>query len=459
MFDSLSDRLQEIIRKTSGNSSLTEENMQETLREIRRALLEADVSLLVVKEFINNIREKANGENVLNGVNPSQQLVKIVHDELINILGKDVSPIDLSGHPSLIMMLGLQGSGKTTSSAKLAVKLKKEGKYPLLVACDVYRPAAIKQLQTLADQIGVDFFTENEVNDVQRIVKDSINYAKEKGHNVLILDTAGRLQIDTDMMAELLVIDRTFKPQEKLLVIDSMMGQEAVNVARDFNEQLDITGLVLTKLDGDSRGGSALSVVFSTGKPIKLTGTGEKLNALENFYPERMASRILGMGDIVSLVERAQEVFDEKQAIEFEKKMKKAEFSFNDFLSMQKQMKAFGSIEQILTMLPIPGLKKEDKEMISHKGEQELKKIEVFIQSMTPEERDNPQIIDSSRKKRISKGCGISLHDINIFIKQFEQMRQMMKGMSDLKGKMKHMPNIGSMKNMANAMKMMKKFK
>ncbi len=453
MFESLSERLQNIVR-----GKLTEDNMQDTLREIRRALLEADVNLLVVKEFIHNIREKAQGEKILSGVNPSQQLVKIVHDELVKILGKDLSPLNLTGHPTLIMMLGLQGSGKTTSSAKLAVKLKKEGKNPLLVACDVYRPAAIKQLQTLGEQIGVEVFTEDTKN-VENIVKNAIAYAKQNGFNVVILDTAGRLQTDTDMMAELLIIDRVFAPHEKLLVIDSIMGQEAVNVAQDFDEQIGVTGLVLTKLDGDARGGAALSVVHSTGKPIKLTGTGEKLNALENFYPERMATRILGMGDIVSLVERAQEVFDEKQALELEKKMKKAEFSFNDFLSMQKQMKAFGSIEQILTMLPVPSLKKEDKELISHKGEQELKKIEVFIQSMTEEERNNPDIIDSSRKKRIAKGCGMSLHDVNIFIKQFEQMRQMMKGMSNMKDKMKHMPNLGSMANMAKAMKMMKKFR
>lgn len=453
MFESLSERLQNIVR-----GKLTEDNMQDTLREIRRALLEADVNLLVVKEFIHNIREKAQGEKILSGVNPSQQLVKIVHDELVKILGKDLSPLNLTGHPTLIMMLGLQGSGKTTSSAKLAVKLKKEGKNPLLVACDVYRPAAIKQLQTLGEQIGVEVFTEDTKN-VESIVKNAIAYAKQNGFNVVILDTAGRLQTDTDMMAELLIIDRVFAPHEKLLVIDSIMGQEAVNVAQDFDEQIGVTGLVLTKLDGDARGGAALSVVHSTGKPIKLTGTGEKLNALENFYPERMATRILGMGDIVSLVERAQEVFDEKQALELEKKMKKAEFSFNDFLSMQKQMRAFGSIEQILTMLPVPSLKKEDKELISHKGEQELKKIEVFIQSMTEEERNNPDIIDSSRKKRIAKGCGMSLHDVNIFIKQFEQMRQMMKGMSNMKDKMKHMPNLGSMANMAKAMKMMKKFR
>lgn len=454
MFDSLSDRLQEIIRKTSG-SSLTEDNMQEALREIRRALLEADVNLRVVKSFITSIKDKAEGEQVLKGVNPSQQLVKIVHDELVELLGKELNPLNLSGHPSIIMMLGLQGSGKTTSSAKLAVKLKKEGKNPLLVACDVYRPAAIKQLQALGQQIDVDVFTLSESKDVQKIVQNAITYAKENGFNVLILDTAGRLQIDTDMMAELLLIDRIFTPHEKLLVIDAMTGQEAVNVAENFDAQLALTGLVLTKLDGDSRGGSALSVVHCTGRPIKLTGTGEKLNALEDFYPERMATRILGMGDIVSLVERAQEVFDEKQALELEKKMRKAEFSFDDFLKMQKQMKMFGSIDQILGMLPIPGLKKEDKDLISHQGEKQLKRIEVFIQSMTSEERANPQLINSSRKKRIADGSGISLHDINIFIKQFEQMRMMMKGMSDLKGKM----SKGGKMNMAQAMSAMKNFK
>lgn len=459
MFDNLSDKLQEIIRKTSSGGALTEDNMQEALREIRRALLEADVNLRVVKAFISKIKDKAEGEQVLKGVNPSQQLVKIVHDELVELLGKELSPLNLSGHPNIIMMLGLQGSGKTTSSAKLAVKLKKEGRNPLLVACDVYRPAAIKQIQTLGQQIGVEVFADLESKDVQKIVQNALSFAKEKGFNTLILDTAGRLQIDTDMMAELLLIDRFFNPQEKLLVIDAMTGQEAVNVAENFDAQLSLTGLVLTKLDGDSRGGSALSVVHCTGKPIKLTGTGEKLNALEDFYPERMATRILGMGDIVSLVERAQEVFDEKEAIELEKKMRKAEFSFDDFLKIQKQMKMFGSMDQLLGMLPIPGLKKEDKDMISHQGEKQFKRIEVFIQSMTPEERANPGLIDSSRKKRISEGCGISLHDVNMFIKQFEQMRSMMKGFSGIKDKLKGKNGKMGKPNMAQAMQMMKKFK
>ena len=433
MFDSLSDKLQDIIAKTSGQSELTEDNMQDALREIRRALLEADVNLRVVKAFISNIKDRAEGENVLQGVNPSQQLVKIVHDELVELLGKDAKPLDYSGSPNLIMMLGLQGSGKTTSSAKLAVKLKKEGRNPLLVACDIYRPAAITQLKALGEQIEVEVYSEDNSKDVQSIVANSINYAKEKGYNTLILDTAGRLQIDTEMMAELLLIDRIFHPTEKLLVIDSMTGQEAVNVAENFDAQLSITGLVLTKLDGDSRGGAALSIVYCTGKPIKLTGTGEKLNALEDFYPQRMVDRILGMGDIVSLVERAQEVFDEKTAKEMEKKMAKAEFSFNDFLKMQSQMKMFGSMDQLLGMIPGLKMSKDDRQMISHEGEKQFKRIEVFIQSMTPEEREHPELMNSSRKKRISKGCGIPLHDINIFINQFEQMRQMMKGMNDMK--------------------------
>lgn len=456
MFDNLSEKLQNIISKTKGQE-LTQDNMQEALREIRRALLEADVNLRVVKAFISSIKDKAEGENVLQGVDPSQQLVKIVHDELVELLGHESKPLDLSGHPSLIMMLGLQGSGKTTSSAKLAVKLKKEGKNPLLVACDVYRPAAISQLQTLGQEIGCEVFTIPESKDVQNIVQKAIEYAKEKGFNVLILDTAGRLQIDTDMMSELLIIDRVFQPQEKLLVIDAMTGQEAVHVAENFDAQIGITGLVLTKLDGDSRGGSALSVVYCTQKPIKLTGTGEKLNALEDFYPERMATRILGMGDIVSLVERAQEVFDEKEALKMQEKMSKAEFSFNDFLNMQKQMKMFGSLDQILGMLPGVNIKQADREKISHASEKEFKKIEVFIQSMTPEERDNPQLMNTSRKKRIAKGCGMDMHTINLYVKQFEQMRQMMGGMNKMQKMFGGFGKKNEKKAMVQAMKMMKR--
>ena len=476
MFDSLSEKLQGIISRTR-NQELTQDNMQEALREIRRALLEADVNLRVVKSFISSIKDKAEGEKVLEGVDPSQQLVKIVYDELVNLLGKEQKPLDFSGNPNLIMMLGLQGSGKTTSSAKLAVKLKKDGRKPLIAACDVYRPAAISQLQTLGKEIETEVFTIPDCTDVQKIVQGAIDYANSNGFNTVILDTAGRLQIDTDMMAELLLIDRIFHPAEKLLVIDAMTGQEAVNVAENFDAQLGLTGLVLTKLDGDSRGGSALSVSYCTGKPVKLTGTGEKLNALEDFYPERMAARILGMGDIVSLVERAQEVFDEKQALELEEKMSKNNFSFNDFLKMQKQMQAFGSMGNMLGMLGL-NIGKDDRDKISHEGEKQFKKMEVFISSMTPEERANPDIINTSRKKRIAKGCGMDYAEVNAFIKQFEQMRVMMKGMTDMKGlfgkmgggmpdlsRMGNLGGLGGYKGkmgkhaMNKAMKMMRRFK
>ncbi len=466
MFDSLADRLQNIIQNTTRQKELTQENMKEALREIRRALLEADVNLRVVKAFISNIKDKAEGEEIIKGVNPAQQLVKIVNDELVNILGKSDVPLNLDNKPSVIMMLGLQGSGKTTSSAKLAVKLKNEGKNPLLVACDIYRPAAINQLKTLANQIGVECFSIDGSDNVTDIVRSAKEYAKENGYNVVILDTAGRLQIDTDMMAELLLIDRMFKPDEKLLVIDSMVGQEAVNVAENFDEQLGLTGIVLTKLDGDSRGGAALSVSYCTGKPIKLTGTGEKLNALETFYPERIATRILGMGDIVTFVERAKEVIDEEDAKELQRKMEKAEFSFNDFLKMKKQMSMFGSLDQIMGMIPGLNIPKDQREELTHEGEKQFKKIEVFIQSMTEEERNNPQLIDSSRKRRISAGSGIPLHDINIFIKQFEQMREMMKGVNGMKKNLSKFAKFGNMGNllggklgMQQMMKNMRRFK
>lgn len=466
MFDSLSDRLQGIISNASRQRELTQDNIKEAVREIRRALLEADVNLRVVKAFISNIKDKAVGEEVLKGVNPTQQLVKIVNDELVSILGQNEAPLNLESKPSLIMMLGLQGSGKTTSSAKLAVKLKNEGKNPLLVACDVYRPAAIKQLKTLADQIGVECYSLEDNQNVIEIVRSAKEYAKENNYNVLILDTAGRLQIDTDMMAELLLLDRMFSPQEKLLVIDSMVGQEAVNVAENFDAQLGLTGIVLTKLDGDSRGGAALSVAYCTGKPVKLTGTGEKLNALETFYPERIATRILGMGDIVSFVERAKEVIDEEDAKELQRKMEKAEFSFNDFLKMKKQMSMFGSLDQIMGMIPGMNIPKEQRDLLSHEGEKQFKKIEVFIQSMTEEERNNPQLLDSSRKRRIAAGSGIAIHDINIFVKQFEQMREMMKGMNGMKKNLSKFAKLGNLGNlmgsklgMSQMMKNMRKFK
>ncbi len=456
MFDSLSEKLQDVIRQASGNATLTEDNMQEAIREIRRALLNADVSLNVVKSFITNIKEKALGEDVLKSVKPSEQLTKIVYDELKELLGGEYKPLNLSSNPSFILMLGLQGSGKTTASAKLAKKLKQEGSNPLLVACDVYRPAAIKQLNVLADENNINFYTLEGSKDVLQIIDGAINYAKEKNNNVLILDTAGRLQIDTDMMAELMLIEKKYPINEKLLVIDSMTGQEAVDIARNFDEQTGITGIILTKLDGDTRGGAALSVTYSTKKPIKLVSTGEKIEPLENFYPDRMANRILGMGDVVSLVEKAQKAFDEKNAKELEEAMLKNTFSFDDFLKIQKQMKMLGSLEGILGMLPIKGLNKDDRQKISHEGEKQLKKIEVMISSMTKEERRNPDILNSSRKKRIAKGAGVSLDEFNKFIQQFDLMRKMMKGFGSFKDTLKGKNQTAAQLNMMNQAKNMR---
>lgn len=436
MFDSLSEKLQEIIAKTRGQAQLSEENMQDALREIRRALLGADVSLSVVKSFISAIKDKAIGEDVIKSTNPSQTLIKIVNDELIKLLGENNSPLKLDTNPSIIMMLGLQGSGKTTSSAKLALKLKKEGKKPLLVALDVYRPAAILQLKTLANDNKIDFFALEEEKDVLKIAKKSLEYANENNNTVLIFDTAGRLQIDSDMMAELMLINHSFKINEKLLVVDSMIGQSAIDVALNFNEQLGIDGVILTKLDGDTKGGCALSIVQSTSKPIKLIATGENIVPLEEFHPDRMANRILGMGDIVTLVERAQKNIDVEEAKALEKKMLKDEFSFEDFLKIQKQIKALGSFGGILSMLPL-GISKDDSEKISHEGEKQFKKIEVFIQSMTLQERKNPNILNASRKKRIAQGAGMDINELNQFITQFETMRKMMKGFGNLKQSMK----------------------
>ena len=428
MFESLSKNLQEIIAKTRGQSQLTEENMQDALREIRRALLGADVSLNVVKSFISSIKDKAIGEDVIKSTNPSQTLIKIVNDELTSLLGKEQAPLKLDTNPSIIMMLGLQGSGKTTSSAKLALKLKKEGKKPLLVGLDVYRPAAILQLKTLANDNKIDFFSLDNEKDVVKIARESLNYAKENNDTVVIFDTAGRLQIDSEMMAELMLINHSFSINEKLLVVDSMIGQSAIEVALNFNEQLGIDGVILTKLDGDTKGGCALSIVQSTHKPIKLIATGENITPLEEFHPDRMANRILGMGDIVTLVERAQKNIDAQEAKALEEKMLKDQFSFEDFLKVQKQIKALGSFGGILSMLPI-GLTKNEADTISHEGEKQFRKIEVFIQSMTPQERKNPDLMNASRKRRIAAGAGMDINELNKFITQFEAMRKVMKGL------------------------------
>ena len=436
MFDSLSQKLREIISSTAQNKTLSEENMQDALREIRRALLGADVALSVVKSFISTIKDKAQGEKVIESTNPSQTLIKIVNDELTNLLGEKQSPLKLDTNPSIIMMLGLQGSGKTTSSAKLALKLKKEGKKPLLVALDVYRPAAILQLKTLADDNKIDFYSLEGEKDVVKIARESLNYAKENNNTVLIFDTAGRLELDSEMMAELVLLNHGFNINEKLLVVDSLIGQAAVDVALNFNEQLGIDGVILTKLDGDAKGGCALSIVHCTNKPIKLIATGENIEPLEDFHPDRMANRILGMGDIVTLVERAQKNIDIKEAKAVEDKMLKSEFNFEDFLKIQKQIKALGSFGGILSMLPL-GISKDDSEKISHEGEKQFKKIEVFIQSMTPEERKNPNILNASRKKRIALGAGMDINELNAFINQFETMKKMMKGLGGFKNSMK----------------------
>ena len=432
MFEALSERLQNTVRNLSGKGKLTEDNITEALREVRRALLEADVSLKVVKAFILKIKDRAVGEEVLKSITPGHQLVKIVHDELINLLGGENVPLSTEGKPNTIMLFGLQGSGKTTTAAKLGLKLRKNGRNPVLVAADIYRPAAIKQLQALGKQINIPVYAEEESKDVRQIVTSAIQHAKDNGYNTVIVDTAGRLQIDTELMAELVILDRLFEPAEKLLVIDSMMGQESVNVAQTFDEQLGITGIIMTKLDGDARGGAALSVIHSTNKPVKFAGMGENPDALEPFYPERMAQRILGMGDVLSLVEKAQQSIDIDEAKELEKKMRTKEFSLEDFMKMQKQMKSIGSMDQILGMLPIPGISKSDKEKLADVGESQLKKTEAFINSMTPKERQHPEIINSNRKRRIAAGCGTPLHDLNRFLKEFENMKKMMRKMTGM---------------------------
>lgn len=456
MFESLSDRLQEIIKTTSGQSQLTEDNITDALREVRRALLEADVSLKVVKAFISNIKDKAEGVDVLKSVSPGQQLVKVVYDEMKELLGGENKPLSTEGKPNIIMLFGLQGSGKTTTAGKLGLRLRKKGRNPLLVAADVYRPAAIKQLQSLGKQVNIPVFTIEGSTDVRQIATSAIEHAKEHGYNTVIVDTAGRLQIDTELMAELVIIDRLLEPAEKLLVIDSMMGQESVNVAQTFNEQLGITGLILTKLDGDARGGAALSVVHATGKPIKFAGMGEKLDALEPFHPERMAQRILGMGDILTLVEKAQENFDIDQAKELERKMRKKEFSLEDFMKMQKQMKALGSIDQILGMLPIPGISKNDREAIAHAGEGQLKKIEAMVNSMTIKERQKPEILNANRRRRIAAGSGVQVQELNRFLKEFEKMKLMMKKMTDMTKGGKLPPGMNNPQAMMQKMKAMR---
>jgi signal recognition particle subunit SRP54 len=423
MFNNLGDRFKDIFKKVSGGK-LTEANMKDALREVRLALLEADVNYNVTKNFVARIRDKALGDEVLKGVNPSQQFIKIVNDELIEVLGgTNVSIAKSIKPPTIVMLVGLQGAGKTTFSGKLAKYLKKKGEKPFLVGADVYRPAAKKQIMVLANQVGVPSFTIEESNDVTEICKQGLESAKEQHATYVILDTAGRLHIDENLMGELKKVKSDFSPHEILLVVDGMTGQDAVNVAKSFNDELDITGVVLTKLDGDTRGGAALSIKEVAGKPIKFISDGEKLDDVSAFHPDRLASRILGMGDVVSLVEKAQEAISEDEAKKMEEKFRKNQFDFEDFLKQFKMIRKMGSLAGIMKM--IPGV---DTSMIDMaQAEKEMKKVESIIFSMTLQERRDPKVLNGSRKIRIAKGSGVEVPDINRLIKQFEQMRQMMK--------------------------------
>ena len=423
MFNNLTEKLNKAFHTLKGHGKITEINVAETLKEVRRALLDADVSYKIAKDFTKSVKEKAIGRNVLTDLRPGQLMVKIVKDELTQLMGSENVGINLSEIPSIILLAGLQGSGKTTFAGKLANYLKKKkGKNPLMVACDVYRPAAIDQLKVLGESIGIEVFSEDGNNDPIDIAKKSINHAKEKKNNIIIIDTAGRLAVDEKLMAEISNIKKSVNPSEILFVVDSMTGQDAVNTAKAFHDVLNFDGVILTKLDGDTRGGAALTIKSVVSKPIKFVGIGEKLDALDVFYPERMADRILGMGDVVSLVEKAQEVFDEKKAREFSKKIAKNKFGFDDFLNQINQIKKMGNLKDTMNM--IPGMSQMKNVDIDNDS---FKYIEAMIHSMTPNERSNPKIIDYSRKKRIAKGAGRDISEINALLKQFEQMSKMMK--------------------------------
>ncbi|NNL15438.1 MAG: signal recognition particle protein [Flavobacteriaceae bacterium] len=432
MFNNLSEKLDKALHVLKGHGSITEVNVAETLKEVRRALLDADVNFKIAKEFTNRVKVKALGQNVLTTLNPGQLMVKIVKDELTELMGGDAEGINLSATPSIILMSGLQGSGKTTFSGKLAHYLKtKKTKKPLLVACDVYRPAAIDQLHVVGDQIKVDVFSDKDNKDPVAIAQAGIEHAKENGHNIVIIDTAGRLAIDEVMMTEISNIHKAIQPQETLFVVDSMTGQDAVNTAKTFNEVLDFDGVILTKLDGDTRGGAAISIKSVVNKPIKFIGTGEKMDAIDVFYPSRMADRILGMGDVVSLVERAQEQFDEEEARKLQKKIAKNQFGFDDFLKQIHQVKKMGSMKDLVGMIPGAGKMMKNIDM----DDDAFKHIEAIIHSMTPKERSNPSILNATRKKRIGKGSGTSVQEVNQLLKQFNQMSKMMKMMQGGGGK------------------------
>ncbi|AYW36709.1 signal recognition particle protein [Capnocytophaga canimorsus] len=445
MFDNLSEKLDKALHVLKGHGQITEINVAETLKEVRRALLDADVNYKIAKDFTNKVKEKALGQNVLTNLHPGQLMIKIVKDELTELMGGDAAGVNLSGNPSIILMSGLQGSGKTTFSGKLANFLKnKKHKKPLLVACDVYRPAAIDQLHIVGEQIGIEVFSDKGNNNPVDIALKALQHAKSNGFNVMIVDTAGRLAVDQQMMDEISNIHKALNPQETLFVVDAMTGQDAVDTAKAFNDVLNFDGVILTKLDGDTRGGAAISIKSVVNKPIKFIGTGEKMDAIDVFYPERMADRILGMGDVISLVERAQEQFDEEQARKLQKKIAKNQFGFDDFLAQIQQIKKMGSMKDLLGMLPGVGKAVKDLDI----SDDAFKHIEAIIYSMTPSERSNPALIDASRKRRIAKGSGRDVQEVNQLLKQFSQMSKMMKMMQGGGGKkmmqmMRNMPNMG----------------
>jgi signal recognition particle subunit SRP54 len=442
MFENLTDKFERAFKVLKGQGQITEINVAETLKEVRRALLDADVNFKTAKDFTTRVKEKALGRDVLNAISPGQLMVKICHEELIELMGGNEQEINFQGNPGIILMSGLQGSGKTTFSGKLANYLKtKKGKKPLLVACDVYRPAAIDQLHVLGDQLGIEVFSNKEEKNPVKIATDAIAYAKSNSFNVVIVDTAGRLAVDEQMMNEIEQVKLALKPTETLFVVDSMTGQDAVNTAKAFNDKINFDGVVLTKLDGDTRGGAALSIKAIVDKPIKFIGTGEKMDALDVFYPNRMADRILGMGDVISLVERAQEQFSEEEARKLQRKIQKDQFDLNDFLGQLQQIKKMGNVKDLLGMVPGMGKAMKDVEI----EDDAFKHIEAIILSMTPIERSNPAIINGQRKTRIAKGCGLNIQEVNKLLKQFEDTRKMMKMMSNPKNMMGMMNKLKGM--------------
>ena len=448
MFDNLSERLERSFKILKGEGKITEINVAETLKDVRRALLDADVNYKVAKTFTDTVKEKALGQNVLTAVKPSQLMVKIVHDELTKLMGSETVDMNLKGHPAVILMAGLNGAGKTTFSGKLALMLKnKKNKKPLMAACDVYRPAAVEQLKVLGEQMGIPVYSEPESKDPVQIALHAIQEAKAKGYDTVIVDTAGRLAVDEEMMQEIAAIKNAITPDETLFVVDAMTGQDAVNTAKEFNERLDFDGVVFTKLDGDTRGGAALSIRTVVNKPIKFVGTGEKMEAIDPFHPSRMADRILGMGDIVSLVERAQEQYDEEEAKRLQKKIAKNQFDFNDFMNQIQQIKKMGNLKDLASMIPGVGKAIKDIDI----DDNAFKGIEAIIQSMTPRERTNPEILNGSRRQRIAKGSGTSLQEVNRLIKQFDQTRKMMKmvtssNMGKMMGRMPKLPGMPKIK-------------